>query len=113
MSMLKIDIYTSKSLIITMKAMTEGIGILEKPVGTMKILVHLHQNDKSTITGLLKSENLNQRTTYSALDKLQEEGLIFQEESMGFPLSKYYFLTAKGKLVAEKLEKVASVLEKG
>ena len=88
------------------------LGKLEKPVGTMRILVHLRQNEKATITNLLKTENLNQRTTYSALDKLQEQGLIFQEESLGFPVCKYYFLTDKGKEVARQLEIVVGMLEK-
>ena len=112
MSMLKIDIYISQSLNSNMNQITDNIGILEKPVGTMKILVHIHRNDKTTITGLLKNEHLNQRTTYSALEKLQERGLIFQEESLGFPVCKYYFLTDKGKDVAKQLERVAGALAK-
>lgn len=88
----------------------ESLSALEKPVGSMKILLYLHRHEKATITKLLKRQNLNQRTTYSALSKLQKEGLIFQEESMGFPLCKYYFLTDKGKVVAEQLDQVASIL---
>ena len=95
-----------------MTSATAQLGKLEKPVGTMKILVHLRNNEKTTITKLLKAENLNQRTTYSALDKLQSQGLIFQEESLGFPVCKYYFLTDKGHEVAQHLEVVASALEK-
>ena len=108
--MLKIDIYTSQAVFFTMNQKANYISVLEKPVGSMKILVHLHQNEKTTITNLLKNEQLNQRTTYSALEKLQDEGLIFQEETIGFPICKYYFLTEKGKLVAEQLEMVAGVL---
>ncbi len=93
-----------------MNQITDHIGVLEKPTGTMKILVYLHQNEMATITKLLKSEQLNQRTTYSALGKLQEEGLIFQEEILGFPVCKYYFLTDKGKQVAEHLERVVWAL---
>lgn len=88
----------------------ERLSTLEKPVGSMKILLYLHRHEKATITNLLKKQNLNQRTTYSALGKLQNEGLVFQEESMGFPLCKYYFLTDKGKVVAEQLDMVAAVL---
>jgi len=93
-----------------MKSATAQLGKLEKPVGTMKILVHLHRNKKATITNLLKTENLNQRTTYSALGRLQEQGLIFQEEELGFPVCKYYFLTDRGKELAQQLEIVADVL---
>ena len=89
---------------------THGLSAIEKPVGSMKILLYLYQHEKTTITNLLKREQLNQRTTYSALGKLQKEGLVFQEESMGFPLCKYYFLTDKGKVVAQQLDRVASIL---
>jgi len=106
------NIYISLPLICCMNRIIDNITCLEKPVGTMKILVHLHQNEKTTITTLLKNEQLNQRTTYSALEKLQNEGLVFQEKSMGFPVCKYYFLTDKGKKVAERLELVAWVLAK-
>ena len=106
------DIYITQALNSSMNQIADNIGVLEKPVGTMKILVHLHQNEKTTITTLLKNEQLNQRTTYSALEKLQKEGLIFQEKTMGFPLCKYYFLTKKGKKVAERLELVAWALAK-
>ena len=95
-----------------MKNGSAQLGKLEKPVGTMRILVHLRQNEKTTITQLLKAESLNQRTTYSALEKMQEQGLIFQEESLGFPVCKYYFLTDKGKEVARQLERVIGALEK-
>ena len=95
-----------------MKHITDTIEILEKPVGTMKILIYLHQNEKTTITGLLKNQHLNQRTTYSALEKLQEKDLVQQKEDTGFPKSKYYFLTNKGKTVAERLELVAWALAK-
>jgi DNA-binding MarR family transcriptional regulator len=91
-------------------AKIDQLSVIEKPVGSMKILMYLHQHDKATITNLLRRQNLNQRTTYSALGKLQKEGLIIQKNSMGFPVCKYYFLTDKGRAVAEQLFVVASTL---
>ena len=92
-----------------MNSQTDNNAILEKPVETMMILVHLYQNEKTTITQLLKDERLNQQTSYSALVKLQKEGLVIQKEKQGFPLYKYYLLTEKGKIVAEKLEATANM----
>ena len=89
---------------------TEVLNVIEKPVGSMKILLHLHQHKKTTITNLLRSEHLNQKSTYTALGKLQNEGLIVLEESDGFPQCKYYLLTDKGRVVARQLNRVASTL---
>lgn len=90
----------------------EGLKAIERPVGSMKILLHLHRHKKTTITDLLRSEHLNQKSAYSALGKLQDEGLIFQEECMDFPLRKYYLLTDKGRTVARRLNGIATVLVK-
>lgn len=93
-----------------MNSQIEGIGNLEKPVGTLKILVHLHKNEKATITNLIMDVKLNQKTTYSALENLREKDLIYQEESKGFPLCKYYKLTDKGSQVAKHLGEIACLL---
>ena len=88
----------------------EGIGSLEKPVGTLKILVHLKKHEKATITGLIKDANLSQKTAYSALNRLQNNGLIYQTETNSFPLCKYYLLTDKGCEIAKHLQMVAFIL---
>ena len=87
-----------------------NIKNLQKPVGSLEILVHLHRNDKATITQLINKAGLNQRTTYSALGKLLEQELICHEESNGFPVCKYYELTDKGKPVAKHLDTVDKLL---
>ena len=89
-----------------------NIKQIQKPAGSLEILVHLHRNKKATITQLINNAGLNQRSTYSALDKLREHGLIHQETSNGgFPLHKYYGLTDKGKPVARGLNRVDKLLE--
>ena len=93
-----------------MNPQIESIGSLEKPVGTLKILVHLRKHEKATITNLIRDVELNQRTTYSALDNLKERGLIYHEEISGFPVCKYYRLTKKGDEVAEYLRSIACLL---
>ena len=86
------------------------IDTIEKPVGSLKILVHLFRNEKSTITTMLKEADLNQRTAYAALKKLSNEDLIEVEVISGFPVRKHYRLTSKGKSVANYLEKVDYLL---
>ncbi|MFH0815286.1 MAG: helix-turn-helix domain-containing protein [Methanobacteriota archaeon] len=83
---------------------------IEKPVGSLRILVHLFRNEKATITTMLKDADLNQRTAYAALRKLMDKNLIEVEVSSGFPVRKYYLLASKGKSVANHLEKVDSLL---
>ena len=72
--------------------------------------MHLHRNEKATITELITQAGLNQRTTYSALGKLQEQQLISNEATNGFPVCKYYELTDKGKPVAKHLNTVDKLL---
>lgn len=86
------------------------IGTIEKPVGSLEILVHLHRNEKATISNFIKKAGLNQRTTYSAISNLQNQKLVRQEVSDGFPVYKYYKLTRKGKKIAEHLEEIDSLL---
>ena len=89
---------------------TEGISALEKPTGTLKILVHLNKHEKATITSLIKDADLSQKTAYSALDRLQSKGLIYQKETNSFPLCKYYLLTDRGCEVAKHLQMVAYLM---
>jgi len=87
------------------------IGNIQKPVGSLEILVHLHRNEKATITDLITKADLNQRTAYSALSKLQEQNLIKQKVGNGFPQHKYYGLTRKGRVVAGHLDTVDRLLK--
>ena len=89
-----------------------NIKQIQKPAGSLEILVHLHRNKKATVTQLIHDAGLNQRSTYSALDKLTAQNLIRQDVSRGrFPLAKYYELTDKGKPVARGLNRVDKLLE--
>ena len=90
-------------------AKNDILSIIEKPVGSMKIILYLHHNQKVTITSILKNKKLNQRTTYSALKKLRKEGLISCKQGRGFPVCKYYLLTDKGKNLALLLNRVATL----
>jgi DNA-binding HxlR family transcriptional regulator len=89
-----------------------AISNIEKPVGSLKILIYLFHNEKSTITTMLKDVDLNQRTAYAALRKLSDGDLVETEVCPGFPVRKYYKLTQKGKGIANHLAKVDSMLEK-
>jgi DNA-binding HxlR family transcriptional regulator len=86
------------------------INTIEKPVGSLEILVHLHRYERATVTNLIKDAGLNQRTAYSALSKLKNQELICQEVSNGFPVCKYYRLTSRGKAVALHLDTIDKLL---
>jgi len=88
------------------------ISCIQKPVGSLEILVHLHRNEKATISNLISEAGLNQRTTYSALARLQNLGLVSQKVVGEFPVSKYYGLTRKGKMVAMHLDTIEGMLAK-
>jgi len=87
-----------------------NIGNIQKPVGSLEILVHLNRNKKATITDLITKAGQNQRTAYSALSRLLEQDLIARNEGNGFPVYKYYELTKKGKTVANHLDTVDKIL---
>ncbi len=89
-----------------------NINTIGKPVGSLEILVHLHRNDKTTVTNLIKEEGLNQRTTYSAISSLLEQELICLEVDKGFPVCKYYMLTKRGKAIAGHLDSVDRLIPK-
>jgi predicted transcriptional regulator len=88
-----------------------AISNIEKPVGSLKILIYLFHNEKSTITTMLKDNDMNQRTAYAAIKNLVGEDLITSEVNIGFPVRKYYKLTLKGKTIATHLDKVDCLLE--
>jgi DNA-binding HxlR family transcriptional regulator len=90
-----------------------NLSIIEKPRGSLEILVHLYRNEKATVTNLVKDAGLNQRTTYSALLSLQTQQLVSQKIVNEFPVHKYYSLTKKGKAVAIHLDSVDKVLSAG
>ncbi|MCK4266156.1 MAG: helix-turn-helix transcriptional regulator [Thermoplasmata archaeon] len=87
-----------------------NVGSIQKPVGSLEILVHLYRNDKATITNLINDARLCQRTTYSALTNLLDQRLISKETTNGFPICKYYKLTQKGHTVAMHLDTIERVL---
>ncbi len=87
-----------------------NVNSIEKPVGSLGILVHLHRNERATVTNLIKTEGLNQRTTYSAISNLLERELICQEVDNGFPVCKYYLLTKRGKAIAGHLDTIDRLL---
>ena len=86
------------------------ISNIEKPVGSLGILVYISRNEKATITSLVRTARFNQRTAYSALTSLQNQHLIYHVQSPGFPMSKNYYLTPKGQKVAELLCEVENIL---
>lgn len=75
----------------------------------MAILVHLHKNERVTITELCKV-GINQRTAYSALSNLQRNQLVSPSNGDGFPKRKYYRLTEKGRKVAKHLVEMERLL---
>jgi predicted transcriptional regulator len=87
-----------------------NVASIQKPVGSLEILVHLYRRDRATITNLIKEAKLNQRTTYSALSSLMSQELICQETSNGFPICKYYRLTEKGEDIAIHLDTIEKIL---
>lgn len=83
----------------------KGLKVLEKPTGTLTILLHLARNRETTISVLIREVGMNQRTAYSALRKLLSLNLILVEVESSFPRTrKVYRLTDRGASLATLLK---------
>jgi DNA-binding MarR family transcriptional regulator len=92
--------------------LVNDLTALEKPVGTIRILLHLAEMKETTISSLVRELGMNQRTAYSALDKLLSARLIYREEESNFPrFCKKYYLTDHGLAVAMVLRAADLVMK--
>jgi tetratricopeptide (TPR) repeat protein len=77
--------------------------LIQKPVGTLDILVYLSRQGPSDVTTIIKDLNMCTKTFYSATDRLKSLGLVFEEERTGWPTRVLYQLTFKGEDAVKNL----------
>ncbi|MFQ6129068.1 MAG: hypothetical protein ACE5QW_09230 [Thermoplasmata archaeon] len=90
----------------------KGLKPLEKPTGTLTILLHLARKKETTISVLIREVGMNQRTAYSALRKLLSLNLILVEVESSFPRTrKVYWLTDRGASLATLLKAADAIMK--
>ncbi|MHA1949132.1 MAG: tetratricopeptide repeat protein [Candidatus Thorarchaeota archaeon] len=90
--------------------MEYSIGLLEHPPKTLTVLVYLRQQGTSNKTEIIEDLGIARQTLYSAVDRLKELDLVFEEKKKGFPQKSYVGLTVQGVELAESLVNVEGIV---
>jgi len=91
--------------------MIKDIKILRKT--EMKFLIFLRKNSKEKYMSQISKEvGVTYSNSQKNLKKMQEDGLIEASINENNKLNKYYFLTNKGKEVADNLIKIQKIMSK-
>lgn len=85
-------------------------GLIQKPIGTLDLLLYLLRHGKSSVTAILSDTGMNKETFYRAVDRLRTLGFTYQEEQTGFPTYVYLGLTRAGEVLAQTLAPAAELL---
>ena len=91
-------------------AAASNIDLLQRPVGTMDILLHLLEHGPSNPSSIIDALGLARGSFYNCVRRLEELGFIFDREERGFPRLVIYGLTRAGEQAAEPLRPLAKVL---
>jgi tetratricopeptide (TPR) repeat protein len=79
------------------------IDILEQTKGSLKIILYLNEKGRTEISSIIEDNGIPRQTCYTALEKLEEAGLLFTSRERTFPPKVFCKLTMKGTEVAEHL----------
>src|SRR3989304_5380932 len=83
---------------------------LEKPVGTLDLLLFLMRNGPTKVADIVERAGLNRGTYYRAESRLVTMGLAYEAEETGFPVHVYVGLTREGEAIARALVPAAGLL---
>jgi tetratricopeptide (TPR) repeat protein len=87
------------------------IDILEQTKGTLQIILYLYENEKTEISYIARDNNIPRQTCYTALEGLEEMGIIVTMRERGWPPRVYCQLTERGNEIATKLSEVDTRLQ--
>jgi tetratricopeptide (TPR) repeat protein len=77
--------------------------LLQKPVGTLDLLLYLYRHGRTRVTVIVSETGMNRETFYSASDRLQYLGFAYEQPETGFPVHVYLGLTRDGEAIARDL----------
>ena len=84
--------------------------VLEKPVGTLDLLLYLFRHGKTNIMEILAGTGMHRETFYSAKERLTSLGFAYEEETATFPVQKAVGLTRSGEAIARALLPASELL---
>jgi len=92
-----------------------NIEYFDNQIGLINLILYIHKRGKTNISGIRNKTNINMNTAYKCLDIMDNLGLI--EVKVEYPTeiqrgfkSKNYYLTDKGKKVAERLKDIEEII---
>ncbi len=86
------------------------LDLIQKPLGTLDILLFLSRNARSDVTSIMEGAGTCTSTFYSAVNRLKSLGLVFEETEVGWPTRVYYQLTDKGEEVVGHLQSLERII---
>ncbi len=84
---------------------------LEKPTGTLTILLCLYGEESLTLSELKAKGGLNLSVLYNSIAKLEEMEIVSEEKREKFPFIRRFRLTNKGRKVAKHLLEIEKILQ--
>lgn len=85
---------------------------LDEQSGFFSVLTYLHENNKGYMRKIASDLEIGNRTLYKVIDILSNYSLIEMKEEKGKAnkMRKVYYLTQKGKLLAEKVKEIENLM---
>ncbi len=84
--------------------------LLQKPVGTLDLLLYLSRKGKSSVVQIISETGLSRGTFYSAAERLRSMGFAYEDPQTGYPSYTYWGLTRDGEAVARALAPAADLV---
>ncbi len=84
--------------------------LLQKPVGTLDLLLYLLRHGKTAVTTILSDTGMNKATFYDAAERLRSLGFAYEDKQTGYPTYVYWGLTRAGEGLARTLGPAAELI---
>jgi len=89
----------------------DPLAKLDRTRAALRVLLFIYEHEGTNLTNVIKgTPHAGQKAIYSALETLLELGLVRQEFEKRVGGERRFFMTEKGKKVAELLAKIRDIL---
>ncbi len=84
--------------------------LLQKPAGTLELLMHLHRHGKAAPVAVMSDTGMSRDAFYNAKERLRSLGFLYEDRETGYPKYVYVGLTRAGEEVAKALVPAGDLL---